>query len=77
MLLLQDQDCGCDVDSVENLIRRHEEIEREAGVIQDRAKVRHPRLQLIRSFLTLGIVTGKLACKLGTCSQRWSQVDVK
>uniref|UniRef100_A0A3B4GB01 Spectrin beta chain, non-erythrocytic 5-like n=1 Tax=Pundamilia nyererei TaxID=303518 RepID=A0A3B4GB01_9CICH len=46
MLLLQDQDCGCDVDSVENLIRRHEEIEREAGVIQDRAKVRHPRLQL-------------------------------
>ncbi|KAM9354795.1 spectrin beta chain, non-erythrocytic 5 [Pholidichthys leucotaenia] len=35
-LLLQDQDYGSDVDSVENLIRRHEELEREAGVIQER-----------------------------------------
>lgn len=39
MLLLQGQDCGVDVDSVENLIRRHEETEREAGVIQERSKV--------------------------------------
>lgn len=39
MLLLQGQDCGSDVDSVENLIRRHEETEREAGVIQERSKV--------------------------------------
>lgn len=39
MMLLQGQDCGFDVDSVENLIRRHEETEREAGVIQERAKV--------------------------------------
>ncbi|KAM6918067.1 spectrin beta chain, non-erythrocytic 5 [Lycodopsis pacificus] len=39
MLLLQGQDCGFDVDSVENLIRRHEETEREAGVIQERSKV--------------------------------------
>ncbi|KAM7376448.1 hypothetical protein PAMP_006181 [Pampus punctatissimus] len=38
MLLLQGQDCGFDVDSVENLIRRHEEMEREAGVIQERSK---------------------------------------
>ncbi|XP_054861726.1 spectrin beta chain, non-erythrocytic 5 isoform X3 [Amphiprion ocellaris] len=38
MLLLQDQDCGSDVDGVENLIKRHEETEREAGVIQERAK---------------------------------------
>ncbi|XP_030248101.1 spectrin beta chain, non-erythrocytic 5 [Sparus aurata] len=38
MMLLQGQDCGFDVDSVENLIRRHEETEREAGVIQERAK---------------------------------------
>ncbi|XP_068456287.1 spectrin beta chain, non-erythrocytic 5 [Clinocottus analis] len=38
MLLLQGQDCGFDVDSVENLIRRHEETEREAGVIQKRSK---------------------------------------
>ncbi|CAJ1074861.1 spectrin beta chain%2C non-erythrocytic 5 [Xyrichtys novacula] len=38
MLLLQGQDCGFDVDSVENLIRRHEETEREAGVIQERSK---------------------------------------
>ncbi|XP_034721855.1 spectrin beta chain, non-erythrocytic 5-like, partial [Etheostoma cragini] len=38
MLLLQGQDCGSDVDSVENLIRRHEETEREAGVIQERSK---------------------------------------
>ncbi|XP_047467733.1 spectrin beta chain, non-erythrocytic 5 [Mugil cephalus] len=38
MLLLQDQDCGSDVDSVENLMRRHEETEREAGVIQERSK---------------------------------------
>lgn len=40
MLLLQGQDCGCDVESVENLIRRHEEMEREARVIQDRSQVR-------------------------------------
>ncbi|XP_068593345.1 spectrin beta chain, non-erythrocytic 5 [Cebidichthys violaceus] len=39
MLLLQGQDCGFDVDSVENLIRRHEETEREARVIQERSKV--------------------------------------
>ncbi|XP_054470225.1 LOW QUALITY PROTEIN: spectrin beta chain, non-erythrocytic 5 [Anoplopoma fimbria] len=39
MLLLQGQDCGSDVDGVENLIRRHEETEREAGVIQERSKV--------------------------------------
>ncbi|XP_029350237.1 spectrin beta chain, non-erythrocytic 5 [Echeneis naucrates] len=38
MLLLQGQDCGFDVESVENLIRRHEEMEREAGVIQERSK---------------------------------------
>ncbi|XP_067469592.1 spectrin beta chain, non-erythrocytic 5 isoform X2 [Thunnus thynnus] len=38
MLLLQGQDCGFDVESVENLIRRHEETEREAGVIQERSK---------------------------------------
>nr|XP_055027307.1 spectrin beta chain, non-erythrocytic 5 [Misgurnus anguillicaudatus] len=36
MLLLQGKDCGVDVDSVENLIRRHEEMEREARVIQER-----------------------------------------
>ncbi|XP_010891275.2 spectrin beta chain, non-erythrocytic 5 isoform X2 [Esox lucius] len=36
--LLQGQDCGWDVESVENLIRRHEETEREAGVIQQRGK---------------------------------------
>jgi hypothetical protein len=40
MHLLQGQDCGWDVESVENLIRRHEETEREAGVIQERGKVR-------------------------------------
>ncbi|XP_035467370.2 spectrin beta chain, non-erythrocytic 5 isoform X2 [Scophthalmus maximus] len=38
MLLLQGQGCGSDVESVENLIRRHEETEREAGVIQERSK---------------------------------------
>lgn len=38
-MLLQGQDCGFDVDSVENLIRRHEETEREAGVIQERSEV--------------------------------------
>ncbi|XP_028422093.1 spectrin beta chain, non-erythrocytic 5 [Perca flavescens] len=38
MLLLQGQDCGFDVDSVENLMRRHEETEREAGVILERSK---------------------------------------
>nr|XP_046269773.1 spectrin beta chain, non-erythrocytic 5 [Scatophagus argus] len=37
-MLLQGQDCGFDVDSVENLIRRHEETEREAGLIQERSK---------------------------------------
>lgn len=40
MLLLQNPDCGSDVDSVENLIRRHEETEREAGIIRERSKVR-------------------------------------
>ncbi|XP_028993920.1 spectrin beta chain, non-erythrocytic 1 isoform X2 [Betta splendens] len=39
MLLLQGHDCGHDVESVENLIRRHEETEREARVIQERSKV--------------------------------------
>ncbi|XP_068195162.1 spectrin beta chain, non-erythrocytic 5 isoform X2 [Antennarius striatus] len=38
MLLLQGQDCGFDVDSVENLIRRNEETEREVWVIQERSK---------------------------------------
>lgn len=37
--MLLGQDCGVDVDSVENLIRRHEETEREVGVIQERSKV--------------------------------------
>ncbi|KAL6106061.1 sptbn5 [Pungitius sinensis] len=36
--MLLGQDCGVDVDSVENLIRRHEETEREVGVIQERSK---------------------------------------
>lgn len=36
MLLLQGQDCGVDVESVENLICRHKEMEREARVIQER-----------------------------------------
>ncbi|XP_067099877.1 spectrin beta chain, non-erythrocytic 5 [Osmerus mordax] len=39
MHLLHGQDCGWDVESVENLIRRHEETGREAGVIQERGKV--------------------------------------
>ncbi len=39
MLLLQGQGCGVDVESVENLIRRHEEMEREARVIQERGTV--------------------------------------
>ncbi|XP_034432002.1 spectrin beta chain, non-erythrocytic 1 [Hippoglossus hippoglossus] len=38
MLLLQGQDCGLDVESVENRIKRHEETEREAGVIWERSK---------------------------------------
>ncbi len=38
-MLLQGQDFGFDVDSVENLIRRHEETEREARVIQEKSKV--------------------------------------
>lgn len=42
MLLLQADDCGSDVESVENLMRRHEEMEREAGVIQERSKVSQP-----------------------------------
>ncbi|XP_023280049.1 spectrin beta chain, non-erythrocytic 2-like [Seriola lalandi dorsalis] len=37
-MLLHGQDCGFDVESVENLIRRHEETEREVGVIQERSK---------------------------------------
>ncbi|XP_077945298.1 spectrin beta chain, non-erythrocytic 5 isoform X2 [Gasterosteus aculeatus] len=36
--MLLGQDCGVDVDSVENLIRRHEETEREVGVIHERSK---------------------------------------
>ncbi|KAL2098982.1 hypothetical protein ACEWY4_005462 [Coilia grayii] len=36
MLLVQDGDCGWDVESVEGLIRRHEETEREVGVIRER-----------------------------------------
>ncbi|XP_049319614.1 spectrin beta chain, non-erythrocytic 5 isoform X1 [Astyanax mexicanus] len=39
MLLLQGQSCGEDVESVENLIRRHEEMEREVQVIQERGAV--------------------------------------
>ncbi|KAM9777958.1 spectrin beta chain, non-erythrocytic 5 [Neosynchiropus ocellatus] len=35
-LLLRQLDCGVDVESVEHLIRRHEETEREVGVIQER-----------------------------------------
>ncbi|XP_056867453.1 spectrin beta chain, non-erythrocytic 5 isoform X2 [Takifugu flavidus] len=38
MLLIQGQDCGLDLDSVESLIRRHEETEREVIVIQERSK---------------------------------------
>ncbi|XP_036450101.1 spectrin beta chain, non-erythrocytic 5 isoform X2 [Colossoma macropomum] len=39
MLLLQGQGCGEDVESVENLMRRHEEMEREVRVIQERGDV--------------------------------------
>lgn len=39
MLMLQEQDFGSDVDSVENLMRRHEETQREAGITQERSKV--------------------------------------
>uniref|UniRef100_A0A3B4AJ25 Spectrin, beta, non-erythrocytic 5 n=1 Tax=Periophthalmus magnuspinnatus TaxID=409849 RepID=A0A3B4AJ25_9GOBI len=38
MLLVQGQDCGSDVETVENLIRRHEETERETRVITERAQ---------------------------------------
>lgn len=40
MRSLQGHDCGEDVESVENLIRKHEEIEREVQVIQRRGNVR-------------------------------------
>uniref|UniRef100_I3J096 Spectrin, beta, non-erythrocytic 5 n=1 Tax=Oreochromis niloticus TaxID=8128 RepID=I3J096_ORENI len=59
MLLLQDQDCGCDVDSVENLIRRHEEIEREAGVIQDRSLEE----ELLGHLSTQSVMSDKLKNK--------------
>ncbi|KAI1895008.1 hypothetical protein AGOR_G00101700 [Albula goreensis] len=37
MLLMRGPDCGQDLEAVENLIRRHEETEREVRVIQERA----------------------------------------
>ncbi|KAJ8377542.1 hypothetical protein AAFF_G00256380 [Aldrovandia affinis] len=37
MLLMRGPDCGQDLEAVENLIRRHEEMQREVGVIQERA----------------------------------------
>lgn len=43
MLLLQGHGYGEDVESVENLIRRHEEMEREVRVIQERSTVSSPR----------------------------------
>lgn len=39
ILLLQGQGYGEDVESVENLIRRHEEMEREVQVIKERSTV--------------------------------------
>lgn len=58
MMLLQGQDCGFDVDSVENLIRRHEETEREAGVIQERAKVgRFSRRELKNVVIVLDMMS--------------------
>lgn len=39
MLLIQGHDYGSDLDSVENLIRRHEETEREVSIIQERSEV--------------------------------------
>lgn len=42
-LLLQGQGYGEDVESVENLIRRHEEMEREVRVIQERSTVSIPK----------------------------------
>ncbi|KAJ8289416.1 hypothetical protein GJAV_G00001060 [Gymnothorax javanicus] len=38
MLLMRGLGCGLDLEAVENLIRRHEETEREVRVIQERAK---------------------------------------
>ncbi|XP_054653046.1 spectrin beta chain, non-erythrocytic 1 isoform X2 [Dunckerocampus dactyliophorus] len=55
MMPLLDQDCGVDVESVENLIRRHEETERETKVIEERSKVldkdvhHHLKLQSVMS----------------------------
>lgn len=44
MLLLQGHGYGEDVESVENLIRRHEEMEREVRIIQEKNTVSIPRL---------------------------------
>lgn len=46
-VLIQALDFGKDVESVENLIRRHEEMEREISVIKSKMEVRNGELQRI------------------------------
>ncbi|XP_076022140.1 spectrin beta chain, non-erythrocytic 5 [Genypterus blacodes] len=70
MLLLQGQDCGSDVESVENLIRRHEETEREARVIQERSK--ELERDVPGHLKTNSVMTDKLRSK-----QREVQVALK
>ncbi|XP_061843662.1 spectrin beta chain, non-erythrocytic 5 [Nerophis lumbriciformis] len=55
LMPLLDQGCGVDVESVENLIRRHEETERETKVIQEKSQIldkdvrHHLKLQSVMS----------------------------
>lgn len=46
-VLIQALDYGKDVESVENLIRRHEEMEREISVIKSKMEVRSREVQRI------------------------------
>lgn len=61
MMLLQGQGCGEDVESVENLIRRLEETEREVRVIQERGEV-SVRLKIARVFVAISWLTN-MVCK--------------
>ncbi|XP_066550797.1 spectrin beta chain, non-erythrocytic 5 [Amia ocellicauda] len=72
-LLMQGQDCGQDVESVENLIRRHEETEREIRVIQEKAATLEQEAKsLVR---TQPVMAEKLKKKQQDMKDAWLRLE--
>ncbi|XP_026559809.1 spectrin beta chain, non-erythrocytic 5 [Pseudonaja textilis] len=71
--LIQALDYGKDIESVENLLRKHDEMEREIGIIQSKMESLEPELcQIKRNPST---ISSKLTIKQKEMSNHWLQLQ--